>query len=79
MQQPYQPTKKVYAVGTYVDPIAMVAVKKQGSSAIEKALLDPTYPRTIRIVMNRGLSIEKYTAAIVEALSPRMNGEDMDK
>lgn len=70
---------KVYAVGTYMDPLAMSAVKTQGSAAIEKALLDPTYPRTIRIVMNRGLSIEKYTAAIVEALGPRMNGEDMDK
>lgn len=70
---------KVYAVGTYMDPIAMAAVKKQGSKGVEKALLDPTYPRTIRIVMNRGLSIEKYTAAIVEALGPRMNGEDLDK
>lgn len=70
---------KVYAVGTYMDPIAMSAVKKQGKDAIEKALLDPTYPRTIRIVMNRGLSIDKYTAAIVEALEPRMNGQDLDK
>jgi len=70
---------KVYAVGTYMDPVAMSAVKTQGSKAIEKALLNPAYPRTIRIVMNRGLSIEKYTAAIVDALSPRMGGEDMEK
>jgi len=70
---------KVYAVGTYMDPVAMSAIKTQGPAAIEKALLNPAYPRTIRIVMNRGLSIEKYTAAIVEALSPRMGGEDMDK
>jgi len=70
---------KVYAVGTYVDPMAMAAVKKQGPQAIEKALLDPSYPRTIRIVMNRGLSTEKFTAAIVDALSPRMNGENLDK
>lgn len=70
---------KVYAVGTYMDPLAMSAVKKQGSAAIEKALLDPQYPRTIRIVMNRGLSIEKYTAAIVEAIEPRMHGEDLEK
>jgi len=70
---------KVYAVGTYVDPIAMSAVKTQGTAAIQKALLNPTYPRTIRIVMNRGLSIEKYTAAIVDALTPRMGGEDLDK
>lgn len=70
---------KVYAVGTYMDPIAMSAVKNASNSDIEKALLDPTYPRTIRIVMNRGLSIEKYTAAIVEALEPKMKGVDMDK
>jgi hypothetical protein len=57
----------------------MSAVKGRSSKEIEKALLDPMYPRTIRIVMNRGLSIDKYTAAIVEALSPRMNGEDTNK
>jgi hypothetical protein len=68
---------KVYAVGTYVDPIAMMAVKSQSREAIEKALLNPMYPRTIRIVMNRGLSIDKYTSAIVEALEPRMKGEDL--
>lgn len=70
---------KVYAVGTYMDPIAMSAVKSSSPQEIQKALLDPTYPRTIRIVMNRGLSIEKYTAAIVEALGPRMNGQDIEK
>lgn len=46
----------VYAVGAYFDPIAMMAVKKGSQADIEKALCDPTYPRTIRIVMNRGLS-----------------------
>ena len=70
---------KVYAVGTYLDPIAVAAVKKEGADAIKKALLDPTYPRTIRVVMNRTLSMEKYTAAIVEALEPRMKGQDLDK
>eukprot|EP00586_Coscinodiscus_wailesii_P005062 CAMPEP_0172488150 /NCGR_PEP_ID=MMETSP1066-20121228/17547_1 /TAXON_ID=671091 /ORGANISM="Coscinodiscus wailesii, Strain CCMP2513" /LENGTH=275 /DNA_ID=CAMNT_0013255193 /DNA_START=48 /DNA_END=875 /DNA_ORIENTATION=+ len=70
---------KVYAVGTYVDPLSMAAVKKQSDGDIEKSLLDPNYPRTIRIVMNRTLSIEKYTSAIVEALEPRMEGVDLDK
>lgn len=46
----------VYAVGAYFDPIAMMAVKKGSQADIEKALCDPTYPRTFRIVMNRGLS-----------------------
>ena len=70
---------KVYAVGTYMDPIAMMAVKKASKETIEKALLNPDYPRTIRIVMNRGLAIDKYTAAIVESLEPRMKGQDLDK
>jgi len=70
---------KVYAVGTYMDPVAMMAVKKGSAADIERALLDPTYPRTIRIVMNRNLSIEKYTAAIIEALEPRMNGQELEK
>jgi hypothetical protein len=29
--------------------------------------------------MNRGLSVQKYTDAIMEALLPRMKGEDLDK
>lgn len=65
---------KVYAVGTYLDPLAMSMVKSQGESAVKKALLDPKYPRTIRIVMNRNLSVDKYTSAILEALEPRMAG-----
>jgi len=68
---------KVYAVGTYLDPLAMSFLKTQGEAEVKKALLDPQYPRTIRIVMNRNLSIDKYTAAIIEALEPRMNGEDL--
>jgi len=56
----------------------MSAVKNSSKETIEQALLDPTYPRTIRIVMNRNLSIDKYTAAIVEALEPRMKGQDLE-
>ena len=55
-----------------------MAVKKGSPDDIEKALLDPTYPRTVRIVMNRGLSIEKYTAAIVEAIEPRLKGQELE-
>ena len=54
----------------------MSMIKSQGEDEIKKALLDPSYPRTIRIVMNRNLSIDKYTSAIIEALEPRMNGAD---
>ena len=55
----------------------MSMIKTQGEAEVKKALLDPSYPRTIRIVMNRNLSIDKYTAAIIEALEPRMKGEDL--
>ena len=68
---------KVYAVGTYLDPLAMSGIKGQPKEIIQKALLDPMYPRTIRIVMNRGLSIQKFTDALNESLKPRMNGQDL--
>ena len=45
----------VYAVGAYFDPIAMMAIKQGTTTDIETALVDPTYPRTIRIVMNLSL------------------------
>jgi hypothetical protein len=70
---------KVYAVGTYLDPLAMSAVKNSTPERIQDALLNPTYPRTIRIVMNRGLSIQKYMDGIVESLEPRMQGMDLEK
>lgn len=62
-----------------MDPIAMSAIKSRPRDEIEKALLDPMYPRTIRIVMARNLSIDKYTKAIVEALEPRMKGQDKEQ
>jgi hypothetical protein len=69
---------KVYAVGTYIDSNAVATIKND-SAAIEAALLNVNVPRTIRIVMNRKLGIQKYTEAIVEALTPRMHGQDLDK
>jgi hypothetical protein len=69
---------KVYAVGTYIDYLSMSAIKNGGKDKIQEALLDPNHPRTIRIVMNRGLPIAKYTAGIVESLQPRMKGEDLE-
>jgi hypothetical protein len=69
---------KVYGVGAYFDPIAMMAVKTGTPVDIEKALLDPTYPRTIRIVMNRGLSVDKFINAIVEAVEPRLKGKNLE-
>ena len=68
---------KVYAVGSYLDPTQFIG--KQDDAEIEKALLDPKFHRTIRIVMNRSMTMDKYNDAIVEALTPRMNGQDLDK
>jgi len=68
----------VYAVGAYFDPIAMMAIKQGTTNDIETALVDPTYPRTIRIVMNRGLSVDKFINAIVEAVEPRLKGKNLD-
>lgn len=70
---------KVYAVATYLDPDTLLAVKKKSESTPEAILLNPKYFRTIKIVMNRSLSSEKFISAIVEALEPRMKGQDMDK
>jgi hypothetical protein len=68
---------KVYAVGTYVDPLVMSGMKGQPRDVVQKALLNPKYPRIIRIVMARGLSTHKFTDALNESLKPRMNGEDL--
>mmetsp|Transcript_11893 Transcript_11893/g.13469 ORF Transcript_11893/g.13469 Transcript_11893/m.13469 type:complete len:266 (+) Transcript_11893:57-854(+) len=69
---------KVYAVGAYFDPIAMMSVKKGNQNDIERALINPTYPRTIRIVMNRALSVDKFIDAIVEAVEPRLKGKNLE-
>jgi hypothetical protein len=69
---------KVYAVASYFDPLAMTAVKAN-PLLLQEALLNPVYPRTIVIIMNRNLSAAKMTAALIEALEPRMAGQDLDK
>ena len=68
---------KVYAVGAYLRPEEFAGMKDD--AAIEKALLDPNKHKVIRIVMNRSMTMDKYNDAIVEALTPRMNGQDMEK
>jgi hypothetical protein len=70
---------KVYAVGAYVDKSDVADVIGKGVEEISEKICDPNTPKTIRIVMNRGLSVDKYMAAIMEALEPRMEGVDLDK
>lgn len=68
---------KVYAVGAYLKPEDFTGLRDD--EFIEKALLDPSKHKVIRIVMNRSMTMDKYNDAIVEALKPRMNGQDLDK
>jgi len=68
---------KVYAVGCYFDPATLKGL--ESSADIEKAFLEPEVPRVIRIVINRSIPMDKYNNGIVEALSPRMKGVDLDK
>ncbi|CAB9526637.1 Chalcone-flavanone isomerase [Seminavis robusta] len=68
---------KVYAVGAYFRPENFLGMPKD-DKAIETALLDPNNHRTIRIVMNRSMTMDKYNDAIVESLKPRMNGQDLE-
>jgi len=66
---------KVYAVGAYFDKKAMLDVIKKGNkNDIEKALLDPTYPRTIRMVMNRGLSADTFVNGCIKSVEPKLKG-----
>ena len=68
---------KVYAVGAYVDKPDVLDVIGKSEAEISAKLCDYNTPKTIRIVMNRGLSVEKYMAAIMEAIEPRMEGIDL--
>ena len=64
---------KVYAVGLYAEPRHLGGLSGAGADAVAARILDPSVHKVIRIVMARDLSSEKYTAAIVEALGPRVS------
>jgi len=72
---------KVYAVATYVEQnmAATDALKHASPNDINKALLNPEYARTIRIVMNRAVGIDLFNSSIIDALTPRMNGRDTEQ
>lgn len=77
----------VYAVGTYMDLDIIQTLKtpksttstneKSTTESIQKQLLDPANPRTIKIVMARSVPIKQYMDAITEALTSRMDGRDL--
>jgi hypothetical protein len=69
---------KVYAVGAYVDVAQVASLKGASDDDIASALCSKAVNKTIRIVMNRGLAVDKYMAAINEAIQPRMNGKDLE-
>lgn len=72
---------KGYAVGTYIDNTTRDALKSTSAvdDDIHKVLLDPNYRRILRIVMNRTVPIDMFNSSIIDALTPRMNGKDVDQ
>jgi len=64
----------VYAVALYGDPKDFQGLKPEEH---EKVLLDPSTPRTLRIVMNRTVTMEQVIAALLEVVEPRMHGKDL--
>jgi hypothetical protein len=64
----------VYAVGFYVNQEDFRGLRQEEH---EEALLNPHKPRTIRIVMNRTLTMDKVISTLVQSLEPRMHGRDL--
>ena len=64
----------VYAVGFYVNHEDFRGLPQDQQ---EEALLNPQKPRTIRIVMNRTLTMDKVISTLIQSLEPRMHGRDM--
>jgi len=64
----------VYALGLYADPDDFSGVKHDQKEA---ALLDPEKHRILRIVLNRKLTMDTVISALMEAIEPRMHGEDL--
>jgi len=65
----------VYAVGFYVCQGDFTNITDEEER--EDALLDPHRHKTIRIVMNRTLTMETVVHALIEAIEPRMHGKDL--
>ena len=61
-------TIQVYAIATYMNPESLEAIKGQ-EDTIDQALLDPSYHRTIRIVMYREVDMETCISAIFGSLA----------
>ena len=59
------------------EQVSKVDGEEEQSSILQDVLLDPTYRRTIKIITYRSVSTEMYTDAIMDALEPLMQGEDM--
>jgi hypothetical protein len=64
----------VYAVGFYFHQEDFRGLPQEEQ---EEALLNPHKPRTIRIVMNRTLTMDKVISTLIQSLEPRMHGRDL--
>ncbi|EKX49882.1 hypothetical protein GUITHDRAFT_161963, partial [Guillardia theta CCMP2712] len=66
----------VYAVGMYVDSDAAKAAAPKDEKSANKALLEGSYPKALKIVMARTVGAEKIGNALAESLEPRVKGTD---
>ena len=64
----------VYAVAFYVKKDDFRGLNAE---EYQDALLDPNKHRTIRIIMNRTVSMDTVIAALLESVEPRMHGKDL--
>ena len=65
----------VYALGMYANKEDFQGINESQNEQ-EAALLDPHKPRTLKIIMNRKLTMEAVISALMDAVEPRMDGKD---
>lgn len=74
-----------YTVGLYLDMSAVTKIAAKNCSPISEEdwmnqiLLDPNIPRIFRLVLNRNVTSAQYIGATLDALTPLMRGQDLDK
>lgn len=66
----------VYAIGLYANKNDFQGIHNNAEEQ-EAALLNPHKHRTLRIVMNRKVTMEVVISTLIESLEPRMHGKDL--
>lgn len=68
-----------YAVGVYLNIEHSLLKSIKTDCDIDKVLLNPNYPRVLRLVLNRDVTSNQYIGATFDALLPLMRAKDLDK